>query len=280
MFLFDYPNGVKATAARSRFVTPSYVGPLTAQGPGRLKQALGDHFQGAEPAPADGFDAELRIDLGRSGTRLAFTGRRRWVTQVYASMKAGQAIQAESTIEPLFLHEMEVDTGISDYRTQAACFKVQAGGRWRTYFADVLRLLADGSIEVAEVKADPSALKDDEYKLKLDAVSSLCASLGWRFHMVYGCDLRAKTAFNFNVGRIQLYRFASVPALIEERIRGHLLDAGPARLGEILEIAGGGPLAKARVCAMHCRRVISLELAGLLNGDTEVRLVEEAALCK
>lgn len=88
--------------------------------------------------------------------RTIVTGRRIITTGVYASRKAGRPLPYESMNELAFFMHREVDTEVVDYRAQPFRLEFMIEGRKRTYIVDCVRLMADGGIEVVEVKSDPS----------------------------------------------------------------------------------------------------------------------------
>lgn len=79
-------------------------------------------------------------------------------------------------------------------------------GRKRTYIVDCVRLMADGGIEVVEVKGDPRALQDQDYAEKLQAVRRICEQVGWRFRVVFKKALTEPAALHGNVTDVQSWR--------------------------------------------------------------------------
>ena len=116
--------------------------------------------------------------------RTIVTGRRVITTGIYASRKAGRPLPYESMNELAFFMHCEVDTEVVDYRAQPFRLEFVIEGHKRTYIVDCVRLMADGGIEVVEVKSTPRALQDPSYAEKLQAVQTICEQVGWRFRLV------------------------------------------------------------------------------------------------
>lgn len=135
--------------------------------------------------------------------RSILTGRKRRTTGSYASRKGGCGQVFESMVERAFFIECEVDTDVVDYRAQPFRIEVVIDGRLRTYIADCVRLMADGSIEVVEVKGSARQLLDPDYEAKLAAVRSVCASAGWQFKIITGDQITTPTVRHKNIGDIQ-----------------------------------------------------------------------------
>lgn len=122
--------------------------------------------------------ATLVLPTNGSSIRSIITGRRIITTGVYASRKSGRAHPYESMNERAFFMHCEVDTNIVDYRAQPFRFEFVMDGSKRTYIADAVVLLADGSLEVIEIKNDRRFLQDPDYQLKLSAVADICRQVG------------------------------------------------------------------------------------------------------
>ena len=217
-----------------------------------------------------------RVVLSTNGQdiRNPVTGRKFHVTGVYPSRKAGRSVRHESMHELAFIQISEVDPGVVDYRTQYLRFEFLIDGRLRTYIPDAVRLLSSGSIEVIEVKRDVSGLRDPEYKLKIQEAGRICQTLGWRFDVVMGLDLKAGNAFSANVQYVQSRRHT--PVSQAEQFHVHELvwqEGGRAPLGKITEALGGGVIGLAKAASLMCRRRLSIDLVAPLVADTCVHAV-------
>jgi len=206
--------------------------------------------------------------------RSVITGRRTQVTGSYASRKAGRSQVFESMVERAFYMLCEVDTWVVDYRAQPFRFEFSLGGKWRTYIPDCVCLLADGSINVVELKSDFRDLKDHDYQAKLDCVRRLCGLLDWRFSIVRRRHLERSKVFQRNVERVQQDRLT---AFAEREVyrATDILVRGPACFGDVADAVRGTPAGMAIVHAMMVARILEIDLARPLNDDSPVRLLQQ-----
>jgi hypothetical protein len=183
--------------------------------------------------------------------RTIITGRRRIVTGVYTSRKARRGLVLESMNERAFFMHSEVDTAVVDYMCQPCRFEFVLDGVARVYIADCVRQLADGSLEVIEVKHDYRALRDPDYARKLEAVRQVCRIVGWGFRVVHGAPLRERTARNLNVEAVQLSRYVHYGAR-EVFAAANLCEraGGQIALGDLAEHLGERRLGMAQASAM------------------------------
>lgn len=208
--------------------------------------------------------------------RTIVTGRRVITTGVYASRKAGRPQPYESMNERAFFMHYEVDTEVLDYRAQPFRLEFVLEGRKRTYIIDCVRLMADGSIEVVEVKSDPRALHVADYADKLHAVREICAEVGWRFRLVFKKALMEPTAFHRNVMDIQSWRMTEYTNADVFRIVEALQSTGSAVLGELVEHFASRPLGFAKLKAMMVGRIVTIDLTQQIGDATPVALVDGA----
>jgi hypothetical protein len=208
--------------------------------------------------------------------RTIITGRKRIVTGSYASRKARRALPHESMNELAFFHFSEVDTAVVDYRAQPFRFEFMLDGALRTYIADCVRLLADGSVEVVEMKSDDRALRDPDYAGKLRAVSQICKSLGWRFRIVLGAELALPVVRRRNVRLVQSQRHTRyddghchVALDLLERAGGEIA------LAELTRALCERRLGEAIAMAMMVGRVVDIDLCRPISGASIVRAVSD-----
>jgi hypothetical protein len=188
--------------------------------------------------------------------RTIITGRRRIVTGSYASRKARRAFPFEGMNEPAFFMHSEVDTNVVDYRAQPCRFEFVLDGKKRIYIADCARLLADGSVEVVEVKNDRRALRDPDYSRKLAHVAEICEVLGWSFRVVLREQLLLPGIVHANIVEIQSRRHVQFETA-HEYVALHALTraSGTATLGELADALGERQRGKAIVQAMMVSRL-------------------------
>lgn len=214
--------------------------------------------------------------------RTIITGRRRITTGTYASRKAGRSLPYESMNERAFFMHSEVDTNVVDYRAQPFRFEFVIGGRRRAYIVDCIRLLADGSIEIVEVKHDPRALQDPDYAEKLEAVRLICEQVGWRFRIVMkSALLEPEFAFR-NVLEVQSWRFTAFDRADEFLATG-LLGQSSMTLDDLACALGrrttgdrsnaSRALGKAKLKAMMVKRAVRIDLSKPIDSETRIELV-------
>lgn len=153
--------------------------------------------------------AALVVTPDGSPIRSIVTGRRPITTGTYASRKAGRPFPYESMIERAFFMHSEVDADVVDYRVQPFRLEFVVDGRKRAYIPDGLRILADGTVQIVEIKGDPRALRDPDYALKLEAVRMICERIGWRFSVVFQAQLLKPAHVYENIVDVQSWRFTA-----------------------------------------------------------------------
>lgn len=242
--------------------------------------SLRDTVLGAVQAPADPDTWEairlvvrLVVTVDGRALRTIITGRRRTISGVFSSRKAGRGLAFESMNEHAFFHHSEVDTNVVDYLAQPFRFEFVIDGSLRTYIADCVRQLADGSIEVIEVKQDARALKDPDYALKLHWVGEICRVLGWSFRVVHGQRLRERTERNANIQTVQQCRFVQYSASDVFAVAGACARANWATLGMVAEALGDGRLGRAKAYAMMVGRIVDIDLEVAFSDSTPVRWI-------
>ena len=105
----------------------------------------------------------------------------------------------------------EVDGYVLDY--QAHPFRVTAvfDGLLIEWYPDLVCILADGTIEIIEVKRSPKDLAKEEYRAKLDAFREIFRRCGWKMRIRYNQDIFGSTDVRrsraVNVGSVYSRRF-------------------------------------------------------------------------
>lgn len=222
--------------------------------------------------------ARLVITPDERPIRTIITGRRRIVTGIYPSRKAGRSFPHEGMNEQAFFMHSEVDTRVVDYRAQPFRFEFVLNGVKRIYIADCARLLDDGTIEVVEVKGDPRALEEPDYAQKLRCVADICAKLGWRFRAVMRDQLLLPKIRFANIVEVQSRRNVKFDESHGYRAFDLLSRSGGAvTLGELADCLGGPPLGMAIAKAMVVGRLIDIDLVPPLASDSLVRAVQTVA---
>lgn len=256
------------------------LGPPSAGLPSLRDTLLGSVRESADPETWEAICLAVRLVVTPDGRslRTIITGRRRQISGVYPSRKAGRGLAFESMNEHAFFHHSEVDTNVVDYLAQPFRFEFVIDGAPRTYIADCVRQLANGSIEVVEVKQDARALKDPDYALKLHWVREICRVLGWSFRVVHGESLRERSARNDNVQSVQQSRFVRYSASDVFIAADTCHRTGATTLGVLADALGDARLGRAKAYAMMVGRVIDIDLNAPLSARTPVRWIDALAL--
>lgn len=219
--------------------------------------------------------ATLVTTLCGAPIRTIVTGRRVITTGVYASRKAGRPLPYESMNELAFFMHCEVDTEVADYRAQPFRLEFVIEGRKRTYIVDCVRLMANGGIEVVEVKSDPRALQDPDYAEKLQAVRTICEQVGWRFRLVFMKALTERPPLHRNVTDIQSRRMTDYTGADVFRVVEFVRRSGEVALGELAQHLGARALGFAKLKAMMVGRIVRIDLTQPIGDASRVVLVPD-----
>ena len=231
----------------------------------------------AAPLSWESLSASATLVTTRCGApiRTIVTGRRVITTGVYASRKAGRPLPYESMNERAFFMHCEVDTDVVDYRAQPFRLEFVIDGRKRTYIVDCVRLMADGGIEVVEVKSDPRALRDPDYAEKLQAVRAICEQVGWRFRLVFKRALIKPAVFHRNVTDVQSWGLTEYTSADVFQVVELLQHSGETTLGEVAQHLGSAGAGFAKVKAMMVGRIVRIDLAHEIGAASRVVLVAD-----
>ena len=205
--------------------------------------------------------------------REVITGRNIRPTGSYASRKAGRPLAFESMNERVVFVHSEVDIRVANYLSQPCRFEFVLDGVRRSYVPDCARILANGTLEILEVKGDRRDLTDVDYRRKLDHVAQACRVVGWSFRVVFGAPLRARTVRNATIHLIQHHRLVQYGAkdvfVVHERLAA---AATPLLLGELAQALGDEVIGRAKICAMMVGRCVAIDLNAPLTRSSPVSL--------
>lgn len=205
--------------------------------------------------------------------REVITGRNIRPTGSYASRKAGRPLAFESMNERAVFVHSEVDIRVANYLSQPCRFEFVLDGVKRSYVPDCARILANGTLEIVEVKGDRRDLADPDYVRKLDHVAQACRVVGWSFRIVFGAPLRARTVRNATVQLIQHHRLAQYGAkdvfVVHDRLAA---AASPLPLGELARALGNEVVGRAKICGMMVGRCLAIDLNAPLTSASSVYL--------
>lgn len=230
-----------------------------------------------DPVSWEGLAALAKIVAtpDKDSIRTVITGRKHIVSGRYASRKARRALPYEGMNEPAFFMHSEVDTNVVDYRAQPFRFEFLADGVLRRYIPDCVRLLADGSVEVVEVKFDHRMLEHPKIAAQLSAARRVCEHLGWSFRVVTSADLRRPKTQYDNIVQIQQRRMVKFDASDTYVACDYIQAAGgEVELGGLAEALGDKRVGLAIAQAMMVSRLIKIDLRAPLSAASSVTLVE------
>lgn len=238
--------------------------------------------------------------------RRIINGRSRRPTGTYVSIKAGlRAMPWESRSCELFAMQIaEVSTSVHSFLAQPHRLelRVRSSERPLFYYPDMQAEVAEEVVQklirgdpfgpalmadsaacmwsgatrtvVVEFKSDNDRrMQDAEYLRKLCLAKSVYQKLGIAFVVASdAADLRS--ADPHTVKEISLDRFTAVSTVDADRavrcVEGH---GGVTSLGELVNSLGGSHVGRAKVHALHVRRIIAIDLSARLKAESSVRLV-------
>jgi hypothetical protein len=236
-------------------------------------------FDAAEAALTLRTVAKIHEDPRGGPVRIIINGRHRKPTGRYTSAKARRAMPWEDRAERMFFWLCEADTAVVSFLAQPHCLemKVAGGGRSLLYYPDVRRDMADGRVEIREIKSRDAGTRrrDPDYAHKLELAHEVYARLGWDFEILdQDEDIERPRPRLATAKEIQRRRRVKV----DTRDRFALIEAierqgGIAPLQTVIEALGGEPVGRAKVYAAVVRRFVHLPLDRRLSDDTPVTLV-------
>jgi hypothetical protein len=104
--------------------------------------------------------------------RLRGNGRRSRATGLYFSIKSGRHLPYESRLELHDLWRAEVCSKVVSAWPQPFTLQLMMDGELRRYTPDRQDILADGQLEVIEIKDDLRLVRDPTYLHKLELVAA------------------------------------------------------------------------------------------------------------
>ena len=184
-------------------------------------------------------------------------GRRHRPVGNFFSVKSGRMQAWESRLELHGLWRAEACGEILESRVQPVRLEVRLDAREFFYTPDRKDVLADGSVEIIEVKDEFEAEKDPLYLSKLNLAATIFATLGWSFRIEERAQIEAEPAFSA-IRTIQHYARTAITAA--DVIAVHNLFDGrrTVSLEEAQTALGAGVRGFAAVCALIVRRLLSV----------------------
>lgn len=114
----------------------------------------------------------------------------------FTSIKTATTQLGEGKGERALARFNEVATVVPDYECHPFEMTLMRNGRVEKYRPDAVRQLADGTIELIEVKRTPFDLTDEEYRELLAAVAEVARLCGWVFRILHLADILGPPASN------------------------------------------------------------------------------------
>lgn len=230
----------------------------------------------------------VRIVRARGGgpLRTVIQAVRKMPTGEFPSLKAGIALPWEGISERHYIWISEVDWNVRSFLTQPMRMDLHmSDGRVLIYFPDMERSLADGTIEIVEIKRkEDETRRNPEYAFKLWLARQVCEVRGWKFRLVTAENHLAEGHRLANSKLIRIDRFAAISA--EDYIRlGEAFRPTHGKLtwGETVAVLSRtddewSPDGLARLRALIVRRHVRVDIDRRITQQTPVLATENAAL--
>lgn len=200
--------------------------------------------------------------------RLTRRGRRHRPSGVYFSVKCGYGVPWESRNELHSFWSAEVDSNVLRYRAQPHTLEMVIDGRRHHYTPDRQDWMADGRIEIIEIKDTFDRESDDLYAEKIRRAEAIYVGLGFRFRVIARKEIEREPAFRA-VQTIQFYRRAQIsPQAILHVQRA--LSLGQRSLGDVVDAIGPTSTATCQAYAMIVRRLLGIDLSNGLSRSSAV----------
>jgi hypothetical protein len=200
------------------------------------------------------------------------------------SRKSKRAMPWEGFGERHLMMISEADTDVERFLAQPHRLEIRGEGRRRRldYFPDLMRRMADGTIEIIEVKKSQDEIDTDpDYAFKIAKAASVYEAIGWTFRIVAADDEVDIDPLLPNAQSI----FADKFAYIGTRERIAMEEAFEAR-GEIayakavetIAAAGDFPEDRARkvLHALVCTRSAGIDITRKITRDSAVTKPERS----
>ena len=124
--------------------------------------------------------------------------------------------------------------------------------------------LADGRIEIVEVKDEFEAAKDPDYSSKLNYFGEVYERLGWSFRLTTRDQIKDPATFE-TVEAVQRYRRASFTPTEVADVRHRMGQHGECTLGELLPLFSSELEGLPKLCAMMVGRILVLDVRSKLE---------------
>jgi hypothetical protein len=223
--------------------------------------------------------AKIEVAVRGGPVRLIVNGRHHKPTGRYASRKARRSLPWEAWGELRYFWVCEADADVVSYLCQPHRLTIRlTGGNSAVYYPDIRRDLADGAVEIVEIKKhEQDVRRSSDYELKLELARLVYEGLGWTYRILVESDLKDRREFH-TAQAIQRNRTVRVTGRERHRLADALDRAGGLLpFAKAAEVLGGGPEGQAKLHAAIVLRIASVDLTRPLNPAAPVRLAPPAA---
>jgi hypothetical protein len=201
-------------------------------------------------------------------------GRKHHPVGNYISAKSRRYLSWESRNELHDLWRTEVSYAVLKSWVQPHALGIVVDGITYSLTPDRLDLMADGRVEIVEVKDAFEADKDPFYAQKLELARAVYAANGWFFRIVERAEIEAQPAFDA-IDLIQARRLTAITALDVVDVHNFYAQHESRSWGEVQHLFHGGPRGFATVCALIVHRRLHFDPTGGLTPEAPLLLIRE-----
>lgn len=215
--------------------------------------------------------AEIIYRADGGPMRTIMRGRQHKAVGIYYSIKSGRSLAWESRNELHDFWRAEVRPDVIRSRAQPHTLQWVIDGQTRRYTPDREDILADGTIEITEIKNVFEAEKDPLSKDRLDFARTIYAGIGQSFRVVEKAEIEAQPQFDA-IRTIQGYRRTALTDANVFTVRKLFEHRPEVTLAEVQSALSAGPHGLAIACAMMVHRILAIDLSTRLVPSAIVRI--------
>jgi hypothetical protein len=195
------------------------------------------------------------------------------------SRKSKRAMPWEGFGERHLMMISEADTAVERFLAQPHRLEIRVEGRLRRqldYFPDLMRRMADGTIEIIEIKKTQAEIDEDpDYAFKIAKARSVYAAVGWNFRIVASEDEVDIHPLLPNALMIFADKFAYIGTRERIAMEETFESKGAIAYGKAIETiaaAGEFPEERARkvLHALVCTRSAAVDIKTKITRDSAV----------
>ncbi|MGN6310706.1 MAG: TnsA endonuclease N-terminal domain-containing protein [Xanthobacteraceae bacterium] len=194
------------------------------------------------------------------------------------SRKSKRAMPWEGFGERHLMMISEADIAVERFLAQPHRLEIRAEAERRRldYFPDLMRRMADGTIEIVEVKKSKDEIDaDPDYAFKIAMAEKVYEAIGWTFRIVVADDEIDIDPLLPNAQRIFADKFAVIGTRERLALEETFETKGDLAYAEAIETiagAGGYPVDRARkvLHAFFCTRSAGIDITSKITRDSVV----------